>query len=50
MAVGGAGEKVLAMPIGAGSSAGGGALRGSAGAGTAICSFEPQPRQYLNWS
>jgi hypothetical protein len=48
--MGGEGAKVFAMPMGAGSSAGGGALRGSAAAGTAICSFEPQPRQYLNWS
>jgi hypothetical protein len=50
MLVGGGGEKVFAMPRGAGSGAAGGALKGSAGAGTATCSFEPQPRQYLNWS
>jgi hypothetical protein len=37
---------------GSGAWAAGDALGGSAGAGagTAICSFKPQPRQYLNWS
>ena len=39
MPVGGGGEKVFAMPRGAGSWAAGGALGGSAAAGTATCSF-----------
>ena len=52
VAASGVGEKALAAPTLAGSGAAGDALGGSAGAGAgaAVCSFWPQPRQYLNWS
>ena len=52
VAASGVGEKAFATPALAGSGAAGDAVGGSAGAGAgaAVCSFWPQPRQYLNWS